>query len=91
MYEKPEIKKWLEPHEGLFKYMSKHTGTNITTPEDVFNLDNLFQTLVSATLKKKIFMILRLSHKKQVNYILVNFSLTSTLIHRSGPKMLCPK
>ncbi|CAB3231241.1 unnamed protein product [Arctia plantaginis] len=45
MYGKPEIKKWLDPYEGLFKYMTEHAGTNITTPEDVFNLDNLFQTL----------------------------------------------
>ncbi|CAG5056632.1 unnamed protein product [Parnassius apollo] len=45
IYELPEVKKWLEPYASLFTYLSDKTGTNITTPEDVFFLDNLFQTL----------------------------------------------
>lgn len=44
--EVPEIKKWLEPYQSFFTYLSEKTGTNITTTEDVFFLDNLFQTLV---------------------------------------------
>ncbi|CAH1645065.1 unnamed protein product [Spodoptera littoralis] len=43
--ELPEIKKWIEPYQPLFSYLSSHTKTNITKPEDVFFLDNLFQTL----------------------------------------------
>ncbi|KAJ8726214.1 hypothetical protein PYW07_000912 [Mythimna separata] len=45
MYEKPEVKKWIEPYQGLFSLLSEKTGTNITKTEDVFYLDNLFQTL----------------------------------------------
>lgn len=44
-YSLPEVQTWLKPYEGLFKFLSTKTGTNITTPEDVFYLDNLFQTL----------------------------------------------
>ncbi|KAL4715193.1 hypothetical protein ACJJTC_012240 [Scirpophaga incertulas] len=45
IYEYPEMKALIKPYEKLFSYMSEHTGRNITKPEDVFYLDNLFQTL----------------------------------------------
>lgn len=43
----PEIQDLLAPYKDLFQYLEQHTKTNITTSEDVFYLDNLFQTLVS--------------------------------------------
>lgn len=57
MYELPEVKKWIEPYESFYSYLSDKTGTNITTPEDVFFLDNLFQTLVSICLQAYICII----------------------------------
>ncbi|KPI93945.1 PREDICTED: venom acid phosphatase Acph-1-like [Papilio xuthus] len=51
VYELPEVKKWLEPYESFYSYLSDKTGTNITTPEDVFFLDNLFQTLENVGVK----------------------------------------
>ncbi|XP_045511267.1 venom acid phosphatase Acph-1-like [Colias croceus] len=45
VYASPEFQKRMIPYEGLYKYLSIKTKTNITTPEDVFYLDNLFQTL----------------------------------------------
>lgn len=47
VYNSPEVQKKLKPYEGLFKFLTIKTGANISTPEDVFFLDNLFQTLVS--------------------------------------------
>ncbi|XP_028029190.1 prostatic acid phosphatase-like [Bombyx mandarina] len=41
----PEIQDLLAPYKDLFQYLEQHTKTNITTSEDVFYLDNLFQTL----------------------------------------------
>lgn len=45
MYDLPEVKQWVDPYRGLFEYLQNHTRTNITTTEDVFYLDNLFQAL----------------------------------------------
>ncbi|XP_075992077.1 venom acid phosphatase Acph-1-like [Anticarsia gemmatalis] len=45
MYEEPEVQAWLEPYKGLFAYLRQNSGANITTCEDVFFMDNLFQTL----------------------------------------------
>ncbi|CAH2265211.1 prostatic acid phosphatase-like [Pararge aegeria] len=47
VYGLPEVQKLIKPYESLFKYLSLKTGTNITTLEDVFYLDNLFQTLAN--------------------------------------------
>ncbi|XP_072936538.1 uncharacterized protein [Epargyreus clarus] len=44
-YDLPDVKKWIKPYESLFKYLSAKTEANITNTEDVFYLDNLFQTL----------------------------------------------
>ncbi|KAL4703598.1 hypothetical protein ACJJTC_006775 [Scirpophaga incertulas] len=41
----PEMMTLIKPHEELFSYMSEHSGNNITIPEHIFTLDNLFQTL----------------------------------------------
>lgn len=46
----PEFQPKVKSYEGLFNFISSQTGTNITTPDDVFFLDNLFQTLVSKKL-----------------------------------------
>ncbi|VVC87702.1 unnamed protein product [Leptidea sinapis] len=45
IYELPEFQKRLAPYERLFKNLSDKAQSNITTAEDVFDLDNLFQTL----------------------------------------------
>ncbi|KAL0894600.1 hypothetical protein ABMA27_013163 [Loxostege sticticalis] len=45
VYEYPEIKMLVSPYQSLFTYLSSKTGNNITTPEEVFYLDNLFQAL----------------------------------------------
>ncbi|XP_047507048.1 venom acid phosphatase Acph-1-like [Pieris napi] len=45
LYKLPEIESYLKSSQDLFKFLSKNTGSNITVPEDVFFLDNLFQTL----------------------------------------------
>lgn len=47
VYEEPEVKLRIQPYQTLFTELSRRTGTNITHPEDVFYLDNLFQALVS--------------------------------------------
>ncbi|KAI8427623.1 hypothetical protein MSG28_002109 [Choristoneura fumiferana] len=44
-YELPEVVNILRPYQNLFNYLSEKTGSNITTPEAVFYLDSLFQTL----------------------------------------------
>lgn len=46
VYQEPEVKLKIQQYQKLFTELSKRTGTNITTPEDVFYLDNLFQALV---------------------------------------------
>lgn len=46
VYQEPEVKLKIQQYQKLFAELSKRTGTNITTPEDVFYLDNLFQALV---------------------------------------------
>ncbi|GBP59748.1 Venom acid phosphatase Acph-1 [Eumeta japonica] len=43
MYERPEVQQKLKPYDNLYKKLSEYTKTNISTPEDVFYLDNLFQ------------------------------------------------
>ncbi|CAH3836012.1 unnamed protein product [Pieris brassicae] len=45
LYQLPEIESYLMSSQDLFKTLSKNTGSNITVPEDVFFLDNLFQAL----------------------------------------------
>uniref|UniRef100_A0AAU6PBP9 acid phosphatase n=1 Tax=Comana monomorpha TaxID=1555636 RepID=A0AAU6PBP9_9NEOP len=45
IYGLPEVRKWIESYDDLFVYLSEHTITNVTTPEDVFYLDNLFQAM----------------------------------------------
>lgn len=47
MYKMPDIQKRLKNYQDLFKTLSEYTKTNITTPEDVFYLDNLFQALAN--------------------------------------------
>ncbi|XP_047545208.1 prostatic acid phosphatase-like [Vanessa atalanta] len=47
VYNLPEVQKKLKPYEGLFKFLTIKTGTDISVPEDVFYLDNLFQTLAN--------------------------------------------
>ncbi|XP_023954747.1 prostatic acid phosphatase-like [Bicyclus anynana] len=51
VYALPEILELRKPYESLFKYLTLKTGTNITTLEDVFYLDNLFQTLGNVGVK----------------------------------------
>ncbi|XP_034828972.1 prostatic acid phosphatase-like [Maniola hyperantus] len=51
VYRSPEVQKWLKPYESLFNFLSLKTGTNISTPEDVFYLDNLFQALANVGVK----------------------------------------
>lgn len=46
VYDEPKVAEWIQPYKELFQYLEKHTGNNITNPEEVFFLDNLFQTLV---------------------------------------------
>lgn len=46
VYQEPEVKLQIQPYQTLFTELGRRTGTNITTPEDVFYLDNLFQALV---------------------------------------------
>ncbi|KAM3962723.1 prostatic acid phosphatase [Aphomia sociella] len=50
-YDDPEVKKWLLPYKNLFSYLTEKAGKNITTPEDVFFLDNLFQALENVGIK----------------------------------------
>ncbi|XP_026329947.1 venom acid phosphatase Acph-1-like isoform X2 [Hyposmocoma kahamanoa] len=45
VYKEPEVKLRIKPYQALFTELGRRTGTNITTPEDVFYLDNLFQAL----------------------------------------------
>lgn len=42
----PKFQKLLEPYKGLFEKMSYYTGRNLTTPEEIFYIDNLFQAEV---------------------------------------------
>lgn len=51
VYDEPELKDMVQPYQSLFTYLSEKTGNNITTPEDVFYLDNLFQTLDNVGVK----------------------------------------
>lgn len=51
VYNLPEVQKKLKPYERLFKFLTIKTGANISTPEDVFFLDNLFQTLANVGVK----------------------------------------
>ncbi|XP_026757466.2 venom acid phosphatase Acph-1-like [Galleria mellonella] len=51
VYSFPEVKKWLKPYQNLFTYLTEKAGKNITTPEDVFFLDNLFQALENVGIK----------------------------------------
>ncbi|XP_026738505.1 venom acid phosphatase Acph-1-like [Trichoplusia ni] len=44
-YELPNVKKQIDPYRPLFEFLSNKTGTNVTKPEEVFFIDNLFQTL----------------------------------------------
>lgn len=37
----------MEPYRDMMAVMSYYTGRNLTTPEDVFYIDNLFQAEVS--------------------------------------------
>ncbi|CAH3835912.1 unnamed protein product [Pieris brassicae] len=43
VYALPEIKQMMKPYEGLYEFLNTKTDANITTPEDVFYLDNLVQ------------------------------------------------
>ncbi|XP_022116393.1 venom acid phosphatase Acph-1-like [Pieris rapae] len=45
LYQLPEIESYLKSSQDLLKTLSENTGSNISVPEDVFILDNLFQTL----------------------------------------------
>nr|XP_026487653.1 venom acid phosphatase Acph-1-like [Vanessa tameamea] len=45
VYEVPALSNAISSYENLFEVLSAKTGTNIETPENVFFLDNLFQTL----------------------------------------------
>ncbi|XP_059059431.1 venom acid phosphatase Acph-1-like [Achroia grisella] len=51
VYNFPEVKKWLKPYQKLFTYLTENAGRNITTPEDVFFIDNLFQALENVGIK----------------------------------------
>ncbi|XP_028155951.1 venom acid phosphatase Acph-1-like [Ostrinia furnacalis] len=51
VYDYPDFKMLVSPYENLFKYLTTHTGNNITNPEEVFYLDNLFQALENVGLK----------------------------------------
>ncbi|CAH0404685.1 unnamed protein product [Chilo suppressalis] len=51
VYKYPEIKALVQPYKSLFPYLSEKTGNNITTTEDVFFLDNLFQALENVGIK----------------------------------------
>lgn len=55
VYNEPQVVEWIKAHQDLFDYLQKQTGTNITTPEDVFYLDNLFQTLVCKEASVKLY------------------------------------
>jgi len=39
----PKFQKLLEPYKDLFEKMSYYTGRNLTKPEEIFYIDNLFQ------------------------------------------------
>lgn len=42
-----EVKRLIEPHRELLAYLTKHTGKNITTPQDVFFIYHTLQSHVS--------------------------------------------
>ncbi|CAG9099888.1 unnamed protein product [Plutella xylostella] len=51
VYTRPEVRAETAQYQDLFEYLTRQTGTNISTTEDVFFLDNLFQTLNNVGIK----------------------------------------
>ncbi|CAH2265213.1 venom acid phosphatase Acph-1-like [Pararge aegeria] len=49
VYEIPPIRNIIDSYRDMFKILSVETGRNITTPEEVFFLDNLFQAMAFST------------------------------------------
>ncbi|CAK1549738.1 unnamed protein product [Leptosia nina] len=45
VYTMPDVKRYLNESQEFFRLLSQYTKSDISTPEDVFYLDNLFQTL----------------------------------------------
>lgn len=45
--ESPEFQSKIEPYRDMMAVMSYYTGRNLSTPEDIFYIDNLFQAEVS--------------------------------------------
>ncbi|CAH2104858.1 unnamed protein product [Euphydryas editha] len=69
VYNSPEIQKKFKPYEGLLKLLTIKTGANISTPEDVFYLDNLFQTLANVGVKPPKWAVEVMSKIKEVTKI----------------------
>lgn len=47
LLESLEFREKLDEYKDVFEEISKYVGKNLTTPEEIFYLDNLFQAEVS--------------------------------------------